>query len=71
VEGSTPPPAASALLGGVPIGSVGPLSRQYPHGAHALPRGATLVVSRGVGATESPLRLFADPDVRVVELGPA
>ncbi len=59
-----------ALPGGVPIVSVGPLSRRYPHGEHRLPDGATLIVSRGVGATESPLRLFADPDVRVVELGP-
>lgn len=59
-----------ALPGGVPIVSVGPLSRRYPHGAHRLPGGGTIVVSRGVGATESPLRLFADPDVRVVELGP-
>ncbi len=59
-----------ALPGGVPIVSVGPLSRRYPHGEHRLPGGATLIVSRGVGATESPLRLFADPDVRVVELGP-
>lgn len=59
-----------ALPGGVPIVSVGPLSRRYPHGAHRLPGGGTIVVSRGVGATESPLRLFADPDVRIVELGP-
>lgn len=58
-----------ALPFGIPIVAPGPLSRRYPHGAHALPSGATLVVSRGIGATEVALRLFADPDVRVVELG--
>jgi predicted MPP superfamily phosphohydrolase len=28
-----------------------------------------MIVSKGIGATESALRLFADPDVRVVVLG--
>jgi hypothetical protein len=59
-----------ALPFGVPIVSPGPLSRRYPHGAHVLDGGATLIVSRGIGATEIALRLFADPDVRVVDLGP-
>jgi hypothetical protein len=58
-----------ALPGGVPIVSVGPLSRRYPHGIHDV-GGRTLVVSRGVGATEVPFRTFADPDVRVIDLGP-
>lgn len=58
-----------ALPGGVPIVSVGPLSRRYPHGPHDVGRGRKLVVSRGVGATEMPFRLNADPDVRIVDLG--
>jgi predicted MPP superfamily phosphohydrolase len=57
-----------ALPGGVPIVNVGPLSREYPHGRHEN-RGRTLIVSRGIGGSESPLRLFAPPDVRIVDLG--
>lgn len=57
-----------ALPGGIPIVVPGPLSRTYPHGRHEV-GGRPLLVSRGVGATESPLRLFADPDVMVVTLG--
>jgi uncharacterized protein len=56
-----------ALPGGIPIVSVGPLCRRYPHGRHDV-AGRTVVVSRGIGATESALRLNADPDVVVVEL---
>lgn len=59
-----------ALPGGIPIVVPGPLSRTYPHGRHDV-GGRPLLVSRGVGATESPLRLFADPDVMVVTLGAA
>lgn len=58
-----------ALPFGVPIVAPGPLSRRYPHGEFALDHGARLIVSRGVGATEVPFRLFADPDVRIVTLG--
>jgi len=58
-----------ALPGGVPIVAMGPNGRRHPHGRHELPQG-TLIVSRGVGATESPLRMFADPDVLCVELTP-
>jgi predicted MPP superfamily phosphohydrolase len=57
-----------ALPGGVPIVSVGPLSRRYAHGAHALEGGGTLIVSRGIGGIEIPIRLFADPDVVVCTL---
>jgi predicted MPP superfamily phosphohydrolase len=59
-----------ALPGGVPIWAVGPLAREYPHGAHDAGEGRTIIVSRGIGGTEVPLRMFAPPDVRVVVLGP-
>jgi predicted MPP superfamily phosphohydrolase len=58
-----------ALPGGIPIIATGPTERRHSHGRHELPQG-TLIVSRGVGATESPLRMFADPDVLCVELIP-
>jgi predicted MPP superfamily phosphohydrolase len=58
-----------ALPGGIPIVVAGPLSRRYSDGAYDV-GGRPLIVSRGIGATESALRLFADPDIRVVNLGP-
>jgi predicted MPP superfamily phosphohydrolase len=58
-----------ALPGGIPIVAPGPLSRTYAHGRYAL-GDRTLIVSRGVGSTEVSLRLNADPDILVVELGP-
>ena len=57
-----------ALPGGIPIVNVDPLGRRYPHGEHVVSDGRTIIVSRGVGATESPVRLFADADVRIVTL---
>jgi predicted MPP superfamily phosphohydrolase len=57
-----------ALPGEIPILVPGPLSRRYAHGAYDVGDGRTLIVSRGVGATEVALRTFADPDVLVVEL---
>jgi hypothetical protein len=60
-----------ALPGGVPIVVPGPMSRTYAHGRYALPGDRTLVVSRGVGSTEVSLRLNANPDIVVLELGPA
>jgi predicted MPP superfamily phosphohydrolase len=57
-----------ALPGGIPIITAGPLSRQYSRGVYDV-RGRPMIVSKGIGATESALRLFADPDIRVVELG--
>lgn len=57
-----------ALPGGIPIVVPGRLGRRYAHGRFDLPRGGTLIVSRGVGATESPVRWNADPDVIVVEM---
>lgn len=58
-----------ALPGEIPILVPGPLSRRYAGGRYELSENRTLVVSRGVGATEVALRTFADPDVLVVELG--
>lgn len=58
-----------ALPGGIPIVVAGPLSRRYSDGPHDV-GGRPLIVSRGIGATESALRLFADPDIRVLTLGP-
>jgi predicted MPP superfamily phosphohydrolase len=58
-----------ALPGGVPILVPGPASRRFAHGRYDLSGGRTLIVSRGVGSTEVALRLNADPDILVVELG--
>lgn len=59
---------ALPIMGGTPIVTAGPLSRRYSEGRFSID-GRAVIVSRGIGATESPLRLFADPDVRVVTLG--
>jgi predicted MPP superfamily phosphohydrolase len=56
-----------ALPGGVPIIVPGPMSRRYAHGRFEID-GQTLIVSRGVGATESPFRWNADPDILAIEL---
>ncbi len=58
-----------ALPGGIPILVPGPLSRRYAHGRFALTGDRTLIVSRGIGGTEVSLRLNADPDILVVEVG--
>lgn len=58
-----------ALPGGIPILVPGPLSRRYAHGPFELGNDRTLIVSRGIGGTEVPLRLNADPDILVVEVG--
>lgn len=60
---------ALPLMGGVPIITAGPLSRRYSEGRYSV-GGRAVIVSRGIGATESPLRWSADPDVRIVTLGP-
>ena len=59
-----------ALPGGIPILVPGPLSRRHAHGRFDFADGRTLIVSRGIGGTEVALRLNADPDILVVELGP-
>lgn len=58
-----------ALPGGKPIFVPGGrLSRRYSHGRFELDPKRTLLVSRGVGCTALPLRLFAPPDVIVCTL---
>jgi len=58
-----------ALPGGIPIVVPGSLSRRYAHGHYDVGNGRSLIVSRGVGSTEVALRLNADPDILVVEVG--
>jgi uncharacterized protein len=63
-----------ALPGGWPIMMPGgPLNRLYAHGTHELPdyEGATLIVSRGIGCSSLPVRLFAPPEVHVCTVLPA
>lgn len=57
-----------ALPGGVPIIAPGPLSRRYAHGRFDLTHERTLIVSRGIGSTELPVRWNADPDVIVADI---
>lgn len=58
-----------ALPGGIPILVPGPLSRRHAHGRFDFADGRTLIVSRGIGGTEVALRLNADPDILVVDVG--
>lgn len=58
-----------ALPGPTPIVTVGGRAHQF--GRHDVGDGRTLVVSRGIGATEVPLRTFADPDVVSLTIGPS
>jgi uncharacterized protein len=62
-----------ALPGGRPIVMPGgPLNRRYAHGVHRLPDhgNATLIVSRGIGCSGVPVRLFAPPEVHVCTVLP-
>lgn len=53
-----------------PIVVPGYVGKRYPHGMHRV--GSThLHVSRGVGATELPIRSFAPPEVAIFDLVPA
>ena len=59
-----------ALPGGTPIVVPGGrLSRRYARGRFALGDGRTMFVSVGLGCVVFPLRLFADPEVVICELG--
>jgi predicted MPP superfamily phosphohydrolase len=51
----------------------GPLNRAYAHGTHELHEheNATLIVSRGIGCSSLPVRLFAPPEVHVCTVLPA
>ncbi len=63
-----------ALPGGVPIMMPGgPLNRTYAHGTHQLRdfEDATLIVSRGIGCSSLPVRLFAPPEVHICTVLPA
>jgi predicted MPP superfamily phosphohydrolase len=46
----------------------GRLSRRYASGCFDLGEGRTLLVSRGVGCSAVPVRVFAPPEVHLVEL---
>jgi len=62
-----------ALPGGRPLWMPGgSLNRRYAHGVHQLPEfgEATLVVSRGIGCSGLPVRMFARPEVHVCTLLP-
>lgn len=56
-----------ALPGGRPLIVPGPLGRRYSSGVFEV-RGTTLIVSRGLGGIELPLRSFAPPDVRLIDV---
>jgi predicted MPP superfamily phosphohydrolase len=58
-----------ALPGGVPLYVPGLAGQRWPWGRHEVD-GTTLLVSRGLGGVEIPMRLFAPPDVWVVNLLP-
>jgi uncharacterized protein len=56
-----------ALPGPTPVLVPGPLGRRFLHGHHRA-GDMHVLVSRGVGTTELPVRTFAPPDVLVVRL---
>lgn len=58
-----------ALPGPRPVVVPGHISRQYPYGRHELD-GLTLLVSRGLGGIELPIRAYAPPDVIICDLVP-
>lgn len=56
-----------ALPGGRPVVMPGHVGRRFPHGVHDVD-GTRLIVSRGLGGIELPIRTFAPPDVVVLTL---
>jgi uncharacterized protein len=61
-----------ALPNGTPVVSVGgPLARTYVRGRFELPDNGPLIVSRGVGCSNIPLRLNADPELTLCTLVPS
>lgn len=58
-----------ALPGGIPLVIPGPQGKRFPHGVHRVGR-CTAIVSRGVGGIEVPFRVFARPDVVILDLVP-
>ena len=60
-----------ALPNGFPLRMPGPwINRRYSRGRFELRGGATLIVSRGIGCSMLPIRLFAPPEVHVLTLEP-
>ena len=53
-----------------PIVVPGHVGKQFPHGMHRV-GGTQLHVSRGVGATELPMRSYAPPEIAIFDLLPA
>jgi hypothetical protein len=49
----------------------GPLARTYGRGRFELPDNGPLIVSRGVGCSNLPLRLNADPELTLCTLMPS
>ena len=61
-----------ALADGTPIVSAGgPLARIYGRGRFELPDNGPLIVSRGVGCSNIPVRLNADPELTLCTLMPS
>jgi predicted MPP superfamily phosphohydrolase len=61
-----------ALPNGTPIVSAGgPLARTYSRGRFELPDNGPLIVSRGVGCSNIPLRLNANPELTLCTLMPS
>lgn len=56
-----------ALPGPRPLIVPGPVGKRHPYGRHRL-GDVEMIVSRGVGATELPIRTFAPPDVQIVRI---
>lgn len=62
-----------ALPNGAPIRMPGPrINRRFSRGRHTLPEhgGGTLLVSRGIGFSQLPIRFFANPEVHLLTLLP-
>ena len=60
-----------ALPGGMPIRMPGPrINRRFASGRFSLREGATLLVTRGIGCSQLPIRLFAPPEIHVLTLVP-
>lgn len=60
-----------AMPDGTPIRMPGPrINRRYSRGRFTLRDGAQLLVSRGIGCSQLPIRLFAAPEVHVLTLKP-
>lgn len=56
------------LPGGRPVVMFGEISRKYPSGEYELDGNRRLIVGRGIGNTEMPVRLWAPPEVLVVDV---